>query len=178
MPCCGDRLRAANVEQLGGRAWNVEGSRMLVNVSRAISRPPIRPGCRGVPRARSTMPGTRPGRRAVLDGDIALGLQDIGAVRFGEFTLKSGSGLPLYRPAAPGERPVLMARVAGAMSGSSGPAVRQDRGASPTEASPSGRRSPGLRQTADLSAQGGEGLRDEEADQGNARGRGNGGRAG
>ncbi|HVP17431.1 MAG TPA: orotidine-5'-phosphate decarboxylase [Spirochaetia bacterium] len=102
-----------------------EESKVLVNVSRAIwqATDPADAArrlkdrinaCRG-PRARRVQTGGPP---STLVEEIALGLHDLGAVRFGSFTLKSGQISPVYidlRLLV--SDPRLMATVALAMTG-------------------------------------------------------------
>ena len=114
---------------------NAEGSGILVNVSRAICaagdpgaaareyRDRInearRAGPRG-PSAGASRPGS-PSASAPLSpllDQIALGLHALGAVRFGDFTLKSGKKSPIYidlRLLV--SDPILMAAVARALGG-------------------------------------------------------------
>jgi uridine monophosphate synthetase len=110
---------------------NAAGSGVLVNVSRAIcaARDPgaaareyrdrINEARRTSPRAPSAgalRPGASP-LSPLLD-EIALGLHALGAVRFGDFTLKSGKKSPIYidlRLLV--SDPVLMATVARALGG-------------------------------------------------------------
>lgn len=97
---------------------------MLVNVSRAVSQAADPGQAAGEYRMRintarrmSRPPGAAVPSASTPVDEIALGLQDIGAVRFGEFTLKSGSKSPVYvdlRLLV--SDPVLMAKVARAMA--------------------------------------------------------------
>jgi uridine monophosphate synthetase len=104
---------------------NAAGSGVLVNVSRAIStvkdpgaaareyRDRINEARQARPRAPSSAPPLSP----LLD-EIALGLHAMGAVRFGDFTLKSGKKSPIYidlRLLV--SDPVLMAKVARVLGG-------------------------------------------------------------
>jgi uridine monophosphate synthetase len=100
------------------------GGRVLVNVSRAVCQAPD-PGRaadeyrRRINAARHSLgTGARvPAQARTIVDDIALGLHDLGAVRFSDFTLKSGKKSPLYidlRLLV--SDPVLMARAASAMA--------------------------------------------------------------
>jgi uridine monophosphate synthetase len=113
--------QGGDLEASLGAGLDAEGSGVLVNISRAISQAPD-PG-RAAADYRERINTARRSPSPALAAaspvdDIALGLQDIGAVRFGEFTLKSGSKSPVYidlRLLV--SDPVLMARVAKAMAG-------------------------------------------------------------
>jgi uridine monophosphate synthetase len=99
-----------------------DGDRALANISRAICQA-ADPGAAARDfrdRINAARRGSRAGRATArsLTDDIALGLADLGAVRFGEFTLKSGKLSPVYidlRLLV--SDPKLMAAVARALAG-------------------------------------------------------------
>jgi len=108
-----------------------KGGGLLVNVSRAVCQAPD-PGKAArefrdrINAARAEVRAGAPAENALFDS-LALGLHDLGAVRFGEFTLKSGQKSPLYIDlrllvSDPG----LMALVARALAGILG-GLRYDR---------------------------------------------------
>jgi uridine monophosphate synthetase len=104
---------------------DADGGRVLVNVSRAVCqaadpRAAAAEYCTRIAAAREAArraPRPAAAPRTALD-EIALGLHDLGAVRFGSFTLKSGKSSPVYidlRLLVSG--PAVMARAAAAMAG-------------------------------------------------------------
>ena len=91
------------------------GSRVLVNVSRAVcqaedpaaaarelrdrinaARKAVRGTARAIARQKSGAAANGDSRGSSLRDEVALGLHALGAVRFGDFTLKSGKKSPIY----------------------------------------------------------------------------------
>lgn len=124
--------QGGDLEESLAAGLDADRSGVLVNVSRAVWQA-ADPGeaardlCRRIQTERSAAsPARSSGRRAGSAGaeaarlaeKIALGLHDLGAVKFGEFTLKSGQKSPLYidlRLLV--SDPALMATVGRAMAG-------------------------------------------------------------
>ncbi|MGA2478061.1 MAG: orotidine-5'-phosphate decarboxylase [Spirochaetia bacterium] len=97
--------QGGDLEKSLAAGLDAEGSRVLVNVSRTVYqasdpgatareyRDRINKARRG---STAPRPGSAPAAPASLIDKVAIGLHDLGAVKLGQFTLKSGKVSPIY----------------------------------------------------------------------------------